>query len=445
MVSVFSENLRVYNAAQFKESVSEEINNSLYFTIGKPSAWANDASPPQTNTSIAVFNDVYNNMIAAKRIYDSDMHHVTERFDWAANTKYAQYDHCLCSLSLFNGNTNFYVVTDDFNVYKCLANSNSSNSTVKPTSTIYDAAFQTSDGYIWKYMYTISASEQLRFTTSEYIPVKTLSVNDGSLQYLVQQNAIEGGIEAIHITDGGSDYSNANTIIVTITGDGTGAEAIATVNTVNEVVDGISMVNPGVGYTYANVSITTSESGTGEGATAKAIISPPGGHGSDPLRELGASKLIVNPRLLDDEEGKFPVTNDYRQVSIIQDPLVLATSNVSTNTAISQYMTLTLNGTSIDYQEDEIVYQGTSLSTATFSGTVLSWDSANSSIKLTNLSGTPSFDLLVGSTTTAQRFVDSITYPELKKYSGELIYTNNLTPISRSEDQTEDFKIVLKF
>jgi hypothetical protein len=108
-------------------------------------------------------------------------------------------------------------------------------------------------------------------------------------------------------------------------------------------------------------------------------------------------------------------------------------------------MTLTLNGTSIDYQEDEIVYQGTSLSTATFSGTVLSWDSANSSIKLTNLSGTPSFDLLVGSTTTAQRFVDSITYPELKKYSGELIYTNNLTPISRSEDQTEDFKIVLKF
>jgi hypothetical protein len=76
---------------------------------------------------------------------------------------------------------------------------------------------------------------------------------------------------------------------------------------------------------------------------------------------------------------------------------------------------------------------------------VLEWDGGNNTIKLTNTSGTPTTDLLIGNTSTASRFVDSVTNPDLEIYSGKLIYTNNIVPISRAADQTEDFKIVLKF
>ena len=444
MVSVFSENLRVFNAEQFKESVSEAANNTFYFTIGKGTAWANDAAPRQANSSVAMMHEIYQNMIGAKKIFNSDISHVTERYDWVANTSYAAYDHCLCSLILFNSNTNFYVVTDDYNVYKCLANNNSSNSTVKPTSTVTDAVFQTSDGYTWKYMYSISASEQLRFTTDEYIPVKTLVQDDETLQWDVQQNAVDGAIDVIEIVDGGSNYANANTITLTISGDGNDAAATAQVNTSTNTISSIVVTNPGSGYTYADITVTDSTA-NGTGAVLRAVISPPGGHGSDPLRELGGSKLLINMRLLDDEDGYLPVTNEYRQVAIIQDPYIYNTSNVASNTVVSQYTTLTLNGISVDYHEDEIVYQGASVATATFSATVLEWDSGNSIIKLTNASGTPTTDLLIGNTSTASRFVDSVTNPDLEIYSGKLIYTNNIVPISRAADQTEDFKIVLKF
>lgn len=444
MVSVFSENLRVFNAAQFKESVSEAANNNLYFTIGKGTAWDNDTEPRQANSSVGMFNEIYRNMIGAKRIFDSDISHVVERYDWVANTSYVAYDPCVCSLILFNANTQFYVVTDDWNVYKCLSNNNGSLSTVKPSALVTDTTFQTADGYIWKYMYSIPASDQLRFTTDEYIPVKTLTQDDETLQWDVQSSATPGAIDVIKVIDGGSGYTDANTLTISIVGDGNDAAATAQVNTSTNTISSVIVTNPGSGYTYAVITVSDS-SANGSGAVLRPQIPPPGGHGSDPLRELGGSKLIINMRLLDDEEGKLPITNEFRQVAIIQDPYIFNTSNVSTNTVVSQYMTLTLNGTSVDYDEDEIVYQGGSLATATFTGTVLEWDSSNSRIKLTNTTGTPTTDLLIGNTSVATRFVDSVTNPDLEPYSGELIYTNNIQPISRAADQTEDFKIVLKF
>lgn len=443
MASVFSEDLRIYNAEQFKESVSETDSSSLYMTIGRAYPWANDASPLQANSSVAVFNDVWQNMIAAKQITGNDIKHVIRRVDWSANTVYDAYDHCICSLILYSENTEFYILTTDWNVYKCLANNNGSNSTVMPTQLVTDGAVQESDGYIWKYMYTISDSDRLRYTTSEYMPVKTLTQDDGSLQWDVQQDAIQGGIEAVKVTNSGSNYIDANTITLTVTGDGVDCSLTPSVNTTSNTIESVVVTNPGSGYTFAEISVTDSSGGTG--AEFRAMISPTGGHGSDPLRELGGSFLLLNPRFSGSEGSKIPVGNDYRQLSIIQDPFVDQTSNVASNTIYSQYTTLTLNGVSVDYVEDENVYQGDSLAEATFSGKVLQWDSANSLIRLTNTRGTPTTELLTGANSAASRFVDSITEGELEKYTGKLLYVDHVTPIERSDDQTEDYKIVFQF
>jgi hypothetical protein len=115
------------------------------------------------------------------------------------------------------------------------------------------------------------------------------------------------------------------------------------------------------------------------------------------------------------------------------------------NTAVSQLTKITLNGSSVDYIEDEVVYQGLSLAASTFSGNVVEWDSANNILKLSNIRGTPSSELVNGVTSTASRFLSSVETSEMKRYTGNLLYINNISPIQRSSDQVEDFKIILKF
>jgi hypothetical protein len=309
MASVYSENLRVYNAIQFKQSLVDPDPTNIYLTFGRATPWPNDAAPPQANSSVTTFNDIWSNMIGAKLISGNDVRHAIPRYDWTANTTYISYDHRITDL--FTPNTKFYVLTTDWNVYKCLSNNNSSNSTVMPTQTQTNTPIEESDGYIWKYMYTLSEEERLRFMTDQYIPVQTLTLNNNRLQWLVQEDAISGSIDAIFITDTGTNYTNTSNIIVTISGDGDGAEAIARLNTQSNTVSSIVMVDRGSGYTYADVAIS---GGGGSDATAAAIISPVGGHGSDPLRELGGSYLIINPRVRGTEDNVLPATNEFRHL-----------------------------------------------------------------------------------------------------------------------------------
>lgn len=439
MVAVFSENLRVYNAQQFKQSVSDVGPTNIYLTIGRVDPWPNDAAPLQANSSVTVFNDIWKNMLGAKLITGNDVRHVIPRHDWTYGTVYDAYDHCTCSILLFLPNVRFFVVTSDWNVYKCLSNNKGAPSTVMPTQTTTNAAVEESDGYIWKYMYTVDAEERSRFTTSSYIPVRTLLTDNNSLQWEVQQNAIEGAIEAVKLVNAGNNYTSAPTI--TIVGDGTGANAVATINASSNVIDKIIMTNYGAGYTYADVVI----GGPGSNASARAMISPPGGHGSDPLRELGGSYLIINARLNNTEGGKLPTDNEFRQISIIQDPKEFVTNNIATQSVYSQTLRLTVSTGAAGYIEDEIVYQGTSLAAAYFTGRVAAWDSGNNILKLTNTVGTVQADVITGANSSTVRFVESITNKELKDYSGNLLYTDNISPVQRADDQTEDFKIVLKF
>jgi hypothetical protein len=441
MAPVFSKYLKIYNARQFAESVNEQINSSnVYLMYGRSTSWSNDAAPPQANTTIVTLNEISDYLIAGKKVTQSDIIHVIPRLEWTANTAYAAYDH----LMNFDDrqNTKFYCVTTDFNVYKCISNNSGNVSTVMPESLTTTATFETSDGYRWKYMYTVPASERLRFTTSQFVPCKTLPVNDNSLQWAVQEAAKPGTLDRIEVVSGGSGYSNVNAISIIISGDGTAANAKATINNTSNTISSLIIDNPGQNYTYATIEAV----GTGSGATFRPVIAPQGGHGSDPIDELNANYLMINMRLRGTDDGnKLPVVNDYRQIALIVDPKAYNSSNLVSNSTIAGYTTLTLSGTSDEYNIDEDVYQGASFSAATFKAKVLQWDSSNSKILLTNVVGTPTADLLSGLQSGAARFVNSVTDPTVHPRTGKLLFIDNLTPITRATDQTEDFKIVLKF
>ena len=441
MSSSRSKNLDIFVAKQVKESVSEPQSSNVYLTFGRSTAWANDATPPQANTSIRNSYDIWSNMIGGKRLTGNNIRHAIPRINWISGTVYDPYDDLMDSLELHNSTNNFYVITSEHNVFKCLSNNNCAPSTVMPNILVTTTHFQTADGYNWKYMYTLTAEEKLRFLTPSFMPVKTLAQSDNSQQWIVQENAIDGAIHIINVTNAGSGYT-ANDVVVSITGDGLYANAFAVLNTASNTISSIIIDNLGYGYSYANVTLISS---VGSGASARAIISPQGGHGSDALTELGGSYLIADLQIKDTESGVLTTHNDYRQISLIEDPVLYGVTTLSSLPAFSQLTVLSLNGTSVEYVEDEWVYQGANFATSFFKGYVVEWDSGNNIIKLSNTDGTPSKDLLIGANTTAARFVSAITNPTLQPRTGNLLYTDNMTAVQRADDQAEDYKIVLNF
>jgi len=175
--------------------------NGYYMFASRPQPWANSSGGDDdyavlgTNNSVAqVEQTVYDDLLYGKLLTDSDVSNLIPRYDWVINTKYDVYDQTDTDLY----SKKFYVVTDKYEVYKCIDNNNGTTSYVKPTLTSTSGTFKTGDGYVWKYMYTIDASSNSKFTTANYIPVSTNAA--------VQGNTTPGSIDVIKITDGGNSY-----------------------------------------------------------------------------------------------------------------------------------------------------------------------------------------------------------------------------------------------
>lgn len=441
MASIYTKSMQIFNAESFKASIGDISLPYVYFTFGKVDVWANIDVPPQANNSVDTFNQVWKNMIGAKKIVGNDVRLAIRRFDWVSGTVYTEYDDSEATLDMNDPTNNFYVVTDEWNVYKCLGNNNGNPSTVKPTTINTYIAEQLSDKYIWKYMYTLTDEEKLRFTTTNFIPVRKLTEDNGTLQWHVQESADQGSIESIKIVDPGSDYSVANPPTITITGDGKGAEAAATVNAITLGVESILIINKGQDYTYANAAFT---SASGSGAIARVVMSPAGGHGADPVEELGGSFVMINPRIRGSESGVIDTQNEIRQIALIKNP-VLRDGTVASGIVYAQTTTVIVEQEGDNYVEDEYVFQGADLATASFKGKVVSWNSAENILNLMDVFGNLTTDALKGDTSKASRLVLDSIEKSFIPYTGSLLYINNITPIQRATDQTEDFKIVVSF
>lgn len=421
MAAIITNDIRVHNAKQFKEAFSEPANTTIYTFIGQPIA-ANASASPDT---VQIKYDVWDNMIALKRVQDGDITHVIPRYDWESGQTYVRYDHAITNLV----DTEFFVMNSNFEVFKCLANANGSPSTVAPSAADSKTTGNTSllsDGYKWKYMYTITASEAAKFVTTGFIPVKEDST--------VKSQAVDGGILQIEVLNPGSGYTTATLSII---GDGSGANA--TVNLSSGAVSNVTIVNPGTGYRFANVSI----SGDGSGASLRPIISPAGGHGSDPISELGGKYLMVNTRL-EPTDTKFPLNIDYYQIGLVQEPTLYGTSNVVYDATYRAHKIITLDSIATANFGDIIT--GTTTGANAF---VLKSEGSNiyyvqteevSANLASNFKQFTTADSITGIGN-----VIAVVQSEVQPDSGKVLYIDNRNVISRVSDQVESVHIVLEF
>ena len=239
----------------YRDIVNE--NDFFYFFVGKTTEWPVDAEPETPLDTESYTGQTHRNMMFVKRVQSSDAVMMIRRIDWVAGTVYDHYDD-VDDLSA----KDFYVLTDDMRVYKCLNNNDGAASVNKPNSTDVTNAFVLPDGYVWKYMFRVEASDQLKFLSPDFIPVRKMAGVG------VPLFDINGEIDDITVTSGGTGYDSADLPTILIHGDGVGATAVPVV-TDDEITD-ITITNQGYGYSFAYIEIV--DNGTGTGALAEVSL-----------------------------------------------------------------------------------------------------------------------------------------------------------------------------
>lgn len=462
-----NQNLLTYgfNASQIKQdyyspslvlSGSTNPTESIYCFLSQVLPWVDDNNPDVPEQTQRYLKTVYKSMFVAKHITSNNITPVAQRFDWTSGEIY---DYYRDDIDMFEKDSSgllvkmFYVKNRYDQVFKCLDNNNGAESTNEPffqpgtynTNNVFASGV---DGYKWKYIYTIDVGNKVKFMDSTWIPVPV-----GSKTPNATTTAGTGSIDAIILTNGGVNYEPSNTTI-TITGDGSGATANISIS--SGVITDINIFNPGSNYTYANVSITSANT-QASNAAAFAPVSPVGGHGYDPVSELGCNHIMYTVEFNSAETlngvDYIPIDIDYRQVGLLINPMASDTYPAFANGSIYDLSTqITVASGFGTYTPDETVVQidinpnNTTYGQVIFTGTVLSFNTSTNVIKLINTSGTVTTSASIqGQTSGTTRTLLASTTPKFMKFSGYIAYIQNRSAVQRSSDGIEQFKFVLGY
>ena len=485
MPAIITSKFRRNNAQAFETSFGSS-GNKYYLGIGKPSAFGTktrpdgrtenlgtDSTPITPADSVQQEYDTFDDLLAVKRITSSDVSFAAPRINWTSGTVYDYYRHdygnrITGGTSIQSANSgatnlydaNFYVMNSNFQVYKCLDNNNNGQSTIEPTGE-NTLILETSDNYKWKYMFTLSASAQANFLSTDFMGVSSNST--------VSNAAVDGAVNIVKIKTAGTGGTNGTYTNIPMRGDGSNGQVSITI--ASGSVTAVSVTNAGTGYSYANIrvsDINVAGGGSLSGAELDCIIEPKGGHGFDPFEELGAFFVILNTSFEGAEtanSGDFTTTNDFRRVALIRDPK--SAGSAATVTTLRATRAVRFSGTPGSFQVDEKITQTNTGAV----GKVVQFDSANKILFYTQtrysdegvdangnkilFSGT---DTINGATSSATGIPTGVTetvnnvslvnghsLPEIDEDSGDVMYIENRAPVARSVDQTENVKLIIEF
>ena len=519
MPAIVTDQFRILNASNFVESV-ESASNSYYVTVnlsnptsvgfGRSSDW--NTNPPAPLDNFAQNSHAGATILFGKKISSANIRRIIRRIDWVAGTRYEMYrdDYSILNPSpLTNASrlyaANYYVINSDFRVYICIENGSSGLNTKgnvsqdEPTFTDLEPsrAGSSGDGYIWKYLFTISPSDIIKFDSTEYItlPNSWATSTDSQIRAIRESgdsNINLNQIKTVYIDNAGNNYASGLGQELSIIGDGTGGKV--RVDVTSGKITETTVTSGGKNYSYALVDLGAINSNTtGTNAKLVPIIPPSKGHGFDIYSELGSDKVLIYARF-DDSTKDFPIDTSFAQVGIIKNPTAVGTDNIYTSNTFSGLYSIkfsSVTGTpvigekirqslisnvglafgwvssydsetkvlkyfqdrSLYYNQttrDQRDYVGISTNGRVFpfesSANLISGESSlfSGSIDIgfsgitTNPTGTKLIDLGVNFTT-------GLASPEINKGSGQLLYLDNRASIARNLRQKEDIKIILEF
>jgi len=401
----------------------------------------------------------------------------------------------------------FIVINQNNDVYACLSNNENAQSTVEPTFLHGSSNPQyTSDGYQWLFLYGLNERVLRNYATQNYMPifndgVSSLEANPLTEGAIYTASIINRGLG--YTNSPGAVPNEVPFYFCNIVGDGSGAVCRLTV--LDGRVFDVRVVRPGSGYTYATIDffpgrvyrtladLDARENGLnprGDGTfRADVIISPPGGWGFDFSRQLGGTRVGVFSSLDYDQLDFLPDTT-FRQIGILQN----IDTDSQEDTLSAHYRVKVIEDLAseergpstrdIDFIVGEMIFQTRTIvrpdgteHTFTAKGTVAGWNNVDNIISYiqdpkyhTDDDGvlyrfssdakivtkreltfpnerdkevTP--DISFNGEFLSQDFVNGYADPEFKKYTGEMTYLTNLSPIKRQPTQTERVSLIISY
>jgi len=514
MAAIVTDQFRILNASNFLDSVND-ASNSYYVFVGLPnpksSGFGRDADW-DTNTPIPTDNDEYLNFVGSvsmygKKVTSSNVRRLARKIDWNSGTRYEMYrhDYSINNLSPLTKSSrlydsNYYVVNSEYKVYICIDNGSSGINTLGNAS-LDEPAFtdlepskagQSGDGYVWKYLYSISPSDIIKFDSTEYITLP----NDWSTSTNTQISAVrdnansddnDNQIKKVYIEDQGVGYSTGSHEL-DIIGDGSGAKVVVDVDTSGRITNTLVSAG-GKNYTYGIVDLGSISNTVSVNAKLIPIIPPSKGHGYDLYKELGSDKVLLYARF-DDSTKDFPTDTSLSQIGVVKNPTSIGSTQIFTDNQYSslgalKFLSVTgtpsvgdvisqsvTNGTAKAYvasydsetkvvkyfQERSLFLNQTTYDTTDYVGVstdAYSYEFESTTNNVTSSTFVGTIDTgFTGITTNptgnkvislGSVFTNGIASPEINKGSGDIIYLDNRPVIPRNSRQKEDVKIILEF
>tara|TARA_Y100000592_G_C5471893_1_gene319974 strand:+ start:1260 stop:2819 length:1560 start_codon:yes stop_codon:yes gene_type:complete len=519
MPAVVTDQFRILNASNFVDTVTgiggADPSNSFYITLGLPnptivgfgrtSTW--NTSTPNPVDNINRNNHIGDTSLFGKRVTGKNVRRLIRKVDWTQGTRYEMYRHDYSinspspvtqSARLYDAR--YYVINENFNVYICIDNGSSGINTTgnasqdQPTFTDLEPsrAGESGDGYVWKYLYTVSPSDIIKFDSTEFIAVPNdwTTTNDATIQSVRENGDSDlnnNQIKKVYIDNQGNGYSGGVGQEFNILGDGTGGKVV--IDVVGGKITNAVVSSGGKGYTYGIVDLGTINANTSVKAKLIPIIPPSKGHGFNVYEELGTDRVLCYARFGGDNKD-FPFDTKFAQVELVKNPTSVGTTSIyfsdsysslssikfpSTTTAIpvigekiSQQVS---GGTAVGYVasfdketkvlkyfQDRSLYFGNGEDQTDYVGIstlgqVFAFQSSSNPITApSGFSGSVETTFSSGITTVGTKnvglgvtFTNGLAEPEINKGSGDIIYIDNRATITRNSRQKEDVKIILEF
>jgi hypothetical protein len=512
MSAVVTDQFRILNASNFINSAVDNANSYYVFLgldnpttvgFGRTSNW--DTNIPTPTDNFEYSSHYKNTSLFGKKITSSNIRKIIRKVTWTSNTSYDMYrnDYSISNPTPNSNSSrlydsNYYVINSDYRVYICIDNGSSgtnltgNKSQDEPTFTDLEpsAAGVSGDGYIWKYLFSVSPNDIIKFDSTEYVVVPNDWETSTDSQIVDVREAGDSSInfnqiKKVYVADGGTGYSSGT---VDILGDGSGGRVLVTVDS-NGTIISTTVTAGGSGYTYGIVDLGSLQPGGSLPNPAKLIpiIPPSKGHGYDIYSELGTDKVLVYARF-DDSTKDFPTDTYFSQVGIIKNPTTFNSDIIFTENQYSSLyaikLTSSFSGTPIigeeitqtrqdgnvakgyvasydsetkilKYFRDRSLYFGngtdqTDYNTVTAGSTLYEFESSASTISPFTGSIDTTFSdnkVTVGNKVIdlAVTFSNGLANPEINKNTGDIIYIDNRPLVQRDIRQKEDVKIILEF
>jgi hypothetical protein len=432
--------------------VKTDYNNPYYIAVGRSEQWNVLDSAEAPVETILTENEFRKSMQSVIRVNAASL--VVKKYSWTSRI-YAQYDDTKSISDYETDGKPFYVINEDYGVYICLRtgrddSGNEVASTVQPVFANNDP-FELSDGYVWKFLYTVSHLRSTLYMSKYYMPVQTIDAVDSNSigidlkQYEIQNAARPLMITSFVVDSGGLDYSNPQ---LKLNG------SVASPSFVDFTLDSSGVIKK-IEYTpdSSTLSYVSDLKGalceiidsTGTGCSFRPILSSNRGIGANAIQDLRSGSLMFNAKIAGDNED-FILLQDYRQIAIMRGIKDSANGTLFNDLNAKTLISMTLASSSVSMTKDRVIEGAVSGARAIVDDVsnddLTVWYHQNDSTGY--ISFTDGENVTEVNGFGAGIIQTAYVPPEVDPWSGDVLYIHNRAPVERVANQTEDIKIVIE-